>query len=218
MVSTPIGTTHSPDMTEKIPAAITPMSQTTPPPQETNTSFLGNSTTLMQPTLQPGLPYMSNLFPSQTSHSFPILYNGPFPPSTSTTTEVQPVSLYSEYLGNPYNTMSVQNTPTETGSLTEAEPVNSVVPNSNSGPNDLHQLINSTIDINKNSSHNTSSSNVIENNNSTIFFQSSNYFNSVPNSNIIPVGSEILFGVNVQAPNTNIYVDNNERTTSVTDI
>lgn len=218
MVSTPIGSAHSPDLTDKIPVTVTPISQTTPAPlQETNTSFLGNSTTLMQPTLQPGLPYMSNLFPSHTSHSFPILYNGPFPPSSSTTTEVQPVSLYSEYLGNPYNTMSVHNTPAET-TVSEADTAHNAVPNPNSGPSDLHQLINSTIDINKNSSHITSSSNVIENNNSTIFFQSSNYFNNVPNSNIMPAGSEILFGVNVQTPNTNMYIDNNERTTSVTDV
>lgn len=211
MVSTPIVSTQSPDVAEKLP---------NPPPsppqvtvqQEMNNTFLTNQTTMMQPTLQPGLPYMSNLFPSQTGHSFPILYNGPFPPSTSTTTEVQPVSLYSEYLGNPYNTPGTRNTATEPSVVKETVEITAL--HSNSGPNESHPFVNSNIDLNSNSNNSTS----IENNNSTIYFQSSNYFNNVSNTNFIPVGSEILFGVNVQTPNTNIVIDDNQRTASTTDI
>lgn len=222
MVSTPIGSTQALDMTERIPTTTLPKYQTTAtPPQESTNPFLPNSATLMQPTLQPGLPYMSNLFPSQQSHSFPILYNGPFPPTTSTTSEVQPVSLYSEYLGNPYNTTSVpQNTITETPPLVETEIVvdSGVSSNIISDLNSSHQITNSNIDMNRNSSNNINSSNFIENNNSTIFFQSSNYFNSGSSSNVIPVGSEILFGVNIQSPNANIYVDNKESTATTTDV
>lgn len=220
MVSTPIGTTQRSDISNRITTTTSPRSQmSATPPQESTNPFLPNSATLMQPTLQPGLPYMSNLFPSQQSHSFPILYNGPFPPTTSTTSEVQPVSLYSEYFGNPYNTTSVpQNTITETPPLMETEIiVDSGVP-TNDNSDTSHQIINSNIDMNRNSSINANNSIFIENNNSTIFFQSSNYFNSVPSSNVIPAGSEILFGVNVQTPNANIFVDNKESSATMTDV
>lgn len=168
-------------------------------------SFMTNSTTVMQPTLQPGLPYMSNLFPSHSSHSFPILYSGPFPHSTTRATEIQPVSLYTEYLGNPYNTLQNAKTESETGNIS--------VLNANISSDDNSQALISSADVNQNSSTN---SNVIENNNSTIFFQSSNYFNNVPNSNLFPVGSEILFGVNAQNINSN--VDENDCNKSVTGV
>lgn len=190
MVSTPIGSTNSPDISEKLPPSTTPVSQLEPA-----NAFISNPTTIMQPTLQPGLPYMSNLFPSQTSHSFPILYSGPFPTSTTTTTEVQPVSLYSEYLGNPYNTPPVPKANVEMGNVTESDTQNQ------------SELNLSNSDINKN---NSSSTSVIDNNNSTIFFQSSNYFNNTPNSNFSPSGSDLLFGVNIQKSNTNIFVDDND--------
>jgi len=40
-------------------------------------------------------------------HTFPVLYNSPTVIPSTTATEVQPMSLYSEYIGNPYN---IQNT------------------------------------------------------------------------------------------------------------
>lgn len=206
MVSTPIGVTQTQDVTERqstIPTSLPQM----PVQQETTNSFLTNQATMMQPTLQPGLPYMSNLFPSQTSHSFPILYNGPFPPSTSTTSEVQPVSLYSEYLGNPYNTVT----------RTEQSDIKERADNSNVSPDDS-QFVSTNTDMNRNSNSNNNVNSGMENNNSTIFFQSSNYFSNVSNTNFIPVGSEVLFGVNVQTPNTNIVIDDNQRTTTTTDI
>lgn len=207
MVSTPIGVAQNQDVIEKQSTSPSSVHQM-PPQQEANNTFLTNQSTMLQPTLQPGLPYMSNLFPSQTSHAFPILYNGPFPPSTSTTSEVQPVSLYSEYLGNPYNTIT----------KTEQSDVKDSADNVNSGPNDSHEIVSTNIDVNRNNNSNNSANNLMENNNSTIFFQSSNYFSNVSNTNFIPVGSEVLFGVNLQTPNTNIVIDDNQRATSTTDI
>ncbi|KAJ3644551.1 hypothetical protein Zmor_022276 [Zophobas morio] len=57
------------------PIAPTPQNVPPPPPP------------FLQPTLQPGMPY---LYSKNQSHTFPVLYNSP-------------VSLYSEYVGNPYN-------------------------------------------------------------------------------------------------------------------
>ncbi|CAG9763319.1 unnamed protein product [Ceutorhynchus assimilis] len=78
MVSTPIGSTQTP------------------------------STSILQPTLQPGMPYMPNLLTSANQqqgqqHAFPVLYNSPTVIPSTTTTEIQPLSLYAEFLGNPYN-------------------------------------------------------------------------------------------------------------------
>lgn len=207
MVSTPIGVSQSQEVTEKQSTIPTSGPQMTGS-QESTPPFLTNQSTMMQPTLQPGLPYMSNLFPSQANHSFPILYNGPFPPSTSTTSEVQPVSLYSEYLGNPYNSVT----------STEQSVVKENADNANSNLDDGQQFVSTNTEINRNSNINNSTNNITENNNSTIFFQSSNYFSNVSNTNFIPVGSEVLFGVNLQTPNRNIIIDENQRATSATDI
>lgn len=207
MVSTPIGVSQSTEVTEKQSTISTSVPQM-PVQQESTNTFLTNQSTMMQPTLQPGLPYMSNLFPSQTSHSFPILYNGPFPPSSSTTSEVQPVSLYSEYLGNPYNSV----TNTEQNEAKEGED------NANSIPDESQQISCPNTDINRNSNSSNSTNNVSENNNSTIMFQSSNYFSNVSNTNFIPAGSEVLFGVNLQPPNRNIIIDDNQHATSATDV
>lgn len=135
MVSTPIGTgsfsTQTPPTTITATASST-LTQQIAPPTSVGTSFL-------QPTLQPGMPYMPNLLTiagvnsaqgifenlcysrershndyfkgvpqSQLEqHTFPVLYNSPTVIPSTTATEVQPMSLYSEYIGNPYN---IQNT------------------------------------------------------------------------------------------------------------
>lgn len=44
-------------------------------------------------------PYLYH--PKNQGHTFPVLYSSPVI-TTSGPTEVQPVSLYSEYMGNPY--------------------------------------------------------------------------------------------------------------------
>jgi hypothetical protein len=126
MVSTPIA-----------PAAQNQAANVPPPPPP-----------FLQPTLQPGMPY---LYSKSPPHTFPVLYNGP-------------VSLYSEYVGNPYN------------NVTE-------------GPKEVDE--NSTnLDVNKNND-------LVEGdspNNNTNVFQSSNYFSSDAGTDLIPPGSEILFG------------------------
>lgn len=144
----------------------------------------------MQPTLQMGMPYMPNLFsPAPTSqHTFPVLYNSPVP-ATTTPTEVQPVSLYAEYLGNPYNvpTPDVYNLERKGEVNAENSPSNANV-ESQSVP-----VTNINLDLNKNNSQTSGA--VVKNNNSTNFFQSSNYFGNSTAAGCIPVGSEILFGV-----------------------
>lgn len=58
----------------------TPIASAPPPPPPP----------FLQPTLQPGMPY---LYTKNQSHTFPVLYN-------------TPVSIYSEYVENPYNNVS----------------------------------------------------------------------------------------------------------------
>lgn len=175
MVSTPIGNSE-----------IMPVVSSTALP------IIPNSTTpIMQPTLQPGMPYMPNYFTSpmpqlqnnSAQHTFPVLYNSPTIPLT-TTTEVQPVSLYAEYIGNPYN-------------------------NVNDGKTD-----NENDDLNKNTDEMVENNNTASTTTTTNFFQSSNYFNIDANvSDSIPVGSEILFGVEQRQTNIkNIPLNTNVET------
>ena len=191
MVSTPIGSTYTPDTLQK-PITVTPMPQVS-----NNLPSIPNSTTpIMQPTLQTGMPYMSNFFsPTPTSqHTFPVLYNSPMIPST-TPTEVQPVSLYAEYMGNPYNVPSPDVYNLEATHEGNLENVSVSVSESYSAVNDTvsHAVTNVNLDANRNNSQ--ANSEVTQNNNPTNFFQSSNYFNNTTTASYIPVGSEILFGL-----------------------
>lgn len=195
MVSTPIGPTHNQEASQK-PVNIISMSQVS------NTfPHIPNSTPIMQPTLQTGLPYMSNLFaPSpQTQHTFPVLYNSPMVIPSTTTTEVQPMSLYAEYIGNPYNIPSPDVYKLDVSSELLAENVESKFPSEESNFN---------VDLNKNTSIEEK-----RNNNPANFFQSSNYFSNASAPNLIPAGSEILFGVeqaNINLQNVNIPITTNE--------
>lgn len=119
-----------------------------------------------QPTLQPGIPY---LYTESQNHTFPVLYNKTAVGiNTIPITEVQqqsPPSLFSDYIDNPYNLPE---------SMKEDEESSA-----------------NAVDVNKNNDL------VVERdvpNNNTNVFQSSNYFNSDFTSEIIPPGSEILFG------------------------
>ncbi|VEN52792.1 unnamed protein product, partial [Callosobruchus maculatus] len=98
MVSTPIGPTYPTDSPR--PTPVTPMPQVAtsvvPVP-------IPNSTPIMQPTLQTGMPYMSNFFTPSSPHSIPILYNSA---PVGKQQDSQPHSLYAEYVSNPYNAPS----------------------------------------------------------------------------------------------------------------
>lgn len=109
-------------------------------------------------------------------HTFPVLYTNPL--ITTSPLEVQPVSLYSEYVNNPYN---------RSGEVDNAEG-NEKITNVNAlWEQYLQQKQNlqcqTNLDGNKNLSETTTETDV---------FRSSNYFNS--DTNAIPPGSEILFG------------------------
>ncbi|KAJ8916109.1 hypothetical protein NQ315_004476 [Exocentrus adspersus] len=217
MVSTPIGINYPHDTSQK-PVTVTPMPQV-----PSNIPVIPNSTSpIMQPTLQTGMPYMPNFFSPTPAgqHTFPVLYNSPVP-ATSTPTEVQPVSLYAEYMGNPYNSPSpdvidhginsdvnIQSIPVATtseGGEPYATSIGSV------------PATNINLDLNKNNSQ--PGAVIGKNNNPTNFFQSSNYFSNSSAPNFIPVGSEILFGVeqsnltsNVQGKNIPITTESKTTT------
>lgn len=194
MVSTPIGANYLPEPSQK-PVTVTPMPQI-----PSNLPVIPNSTSpIMQPTLQTGMPYMPNFF-SQAStgqHTFPVLYNSPVP-ATAVPTEVQPVSLYAEYMGNPYNVpspdvynlggkneVSVENPPAAKANV-ECESNAATAASSVS-------VTNINLDLNKNNNHPSGA--VVKSNYTTNFFQSSNYFGNSTAASCIPAGSEILFGV-----------------------
>lgn len=128
--------------------------------------------------------------PDVTSHghTFPVLYNNPLITTTSPL-EVQPVSLYTEYINNPYNSQPSDVTVADNANLDTSVQI----PNVNVlWEQYLQQKQNlqcqTSLDGNKNPSETTTQH--IENR--TDVFRSSNYFNT--DTNVIPPGSEILFG------------------------
>ncbi|KAF5306262.1 hypothetical protein FQA39_LY08960 [Lamprigera yunnana] len=156
MVSTPIG---APTYTENIPHLQTTL-QTLQPPSN--------------------VPYSPNLLVNTSSqgHTFPVLYNNSF-------METQPVSLYSEYISNPYNL--------------ENKNENVVVDtdHSNSPP----QIVQNE-DCNSNTP--CEDKEVLETS-ETHIFQSANYFLSNISSELIPPGSEILFASEESTQNSLNY-------------
>nr|CAI5834185.1 unnamed protein product [Callosobruchus analis] len=98
MVSTPIGSAYPTEPPR--PTPVTPMPQVATPVVPVP---IPNSTPIMQPTLQTGMPYMSNFFTPSSPHSIPILYNSA---PVATQQDSQPHSLYAEYVSNPYNVPS----------------------------------------------------------------------------------------------------------------
>lgn len=198
MVSTPIGPVIPPDMSQ--------MSKSTnnqpylPPVNQIPYPVIPNSTApLLQPTLQPGMPYMPNLFvPAGLQHTFPVLYNQqPVVPATTPPTEVQPTSLYAEYMGNPYNVTPAENfngSEQENGmnqhnsEERQPETTSDRCITSNLNDNDVGSTGRVGMDNN-----NVNIDRVANNNGvATSYFQSSNYFNSQVETSI-PPGSEILY-------------------------
>ncbi|KAB0793293.1 hypothetical protein PPYR_12913 [Photinus pyralis] len=164
MVSTPIG---APTYAETSPTFAVPNS---PILQTTQPQIATQPTSGLQ--IQPTVPYaMPNLLvnSSNEGHTFPVLYNKSF-------TESQPVSLYSQYIDNPYNCPPPQNT-------TATDNDNSTVTQ-----NDTTTDTNSKNIAEDNNSNYESNISEIQPNN---IFQSANYFCS--GSEFIPPGSEILF-------------------------
>lgn len=107
MVSTPIGSTTTSELkTTNIP--IPPV----PPPPPINSSVATTSMPILAQGIsiyqQPCINYTTNNIytPSTQGHTFPVLFNTP---QITTQTDVQqPPSLYSEYIGNPYNNFTQQ--------------------------------------------------------------------------------------------------------------
>lgn len=153
MVSTPIG---APTYTETY-MPNTQASITSPP---SNT--------------QPTAPqYVPNLLVNTSSqgHTFPVLYN-------NTYADTQPVSLYSEYIGNPYNFEQTETVNTLVNDVSPTITQNDYASNSNPETEDSNSnpVIQSTCETTE-----------------TNIFQSANYFCSTNESEFIPPGSEILF-------------------------
>lgn len=135
---------------------------------------------------------------TSTTHTFPILYNNPFITTTSPL-EVQPVSLYSEYIDNPYNVQSTNANESESKLAADTNALWAQY---------LYQKqvlqCQNNYDANKNPPENIQQH---IDSGSTEVFRSSNYFGT--DSNVIPPGSEILFGnsqnINIPVfPNPNV--------------
>lgn len=237
MVSTPIGAPTSTANAIHTAKYVSPLVQPLPtlPPKQLHQSTvpppiplppLPNSTTPiiqpMLPSFQPTVPYMPNLpnllvnTPSNQGHTFPVLYG-------QGSAEVQPISLYSEYIGNPYNNFASpeninctipnpNNVNYDNEQTSVSSPVQTSVDfqvldnfNINSQPkNSLNTDENEqpSEDLNKNTegtpnvlepSYTVNSSSDVQHNYQTSIFQSSNYFCPDSSAEFIPPGSEMLF-------------------------
>lgn len=122
----------------------------------------------------------------QKPHTFPVLYNNPLITTTSPL-EVQPVSLYSEYINNPYNQQQQQQQQTsdnaDDGGVQKITNVNVLWEQYLQQKQNLQ--CQASLDGNKNLNE--------ENSRTDNMFRSANYFNNT-DSGVIPPGSEILFG------------------------
>lgn len=187
MVSTPIGAPPSNYVSPILQNVQTYPTKQSPP---TIQSEVVLPTTPTLPNIQSGVPLVSpmpNLLigtPNNQGHMFPILYS-------QSSIDTQPTSIYSEYIGNPYN--NVVNQENVDVNITSTNRVNSQVPISNSEMQNNQSLdnVNSTElntsideDVNSNSECNQQTANM---------FKSSNYFCSDSGNDFIPPGSEILF-------------------------
>lgn len=125
--------------------------------------------------------------PTSPGHTFPVLYNNPLITTTSPL-EVQPVSLYSEYINNPYNRQSSEIAASDNANVDSSVQLSNV---NVLWEQYLQQKQNlqcqASVDGNKNEDSRTD------------MFRSANYFNT--DSNVIPPGSEILFGQAASIPN-----------------
>lgn len=119
-------------------------------------------------------------------HTFPVLYTNPL--ITTSPLEVQPVSLYSEYVNNPYNRQS-----DEVAVVLDNAEGNEKLSNVNAlWEQYLQQKQNLQCQTNLDGNKNVSDTTTQHIENQTDVFRSSNYFDS--DTNAIPPGSEILFG------------------------
>ncbi|KAK9887809.1 hypothetical protein WA026_000124 [Henosepilachna vigintioctopunctata] len=216
MVSTPIGPVIPSDMPQLAPPPPPPSQRTYLHPQNVvPLPVIPNSTTpLMQPTLQPGMPYMPNIFvPSGQQHTFPVLYNQqPIVPATTPPTEVQPLSLYAEYMGNPYNITPAENyRHIENDNQYDESKQNTVLDTSGmSNDNDVCRSIN-TVENNNPEFERMSNNNSV----STSYFQSSNYFGNQVNNSNIPPGSEILYGAQPTSNQDYVYSNSGSRISDI---
>lgn len=134
------------------------------------------------------------------THSFPVLYTNS-PMGTSLTTipsdaTPSPISLYSEYIGNPYtlpnNAFSIygmQPLLVYQNQQEEQKEENVSVNSAEAALSDTQLTDGEINQLEKNSGHCAA----------TNIFQSSNYFYTDTSASNIPVGSEILFGTNNKA-------------------
>lgn len=121
-------------------------------------------------------------------HTFPVLYQNPLITTTSPL-EVQPVSLYSEYISNPYNSRQSPEDNANVDNAVQISNVNVLWEQYLQQKQNL-QCQQGNLDGNKNKE------------NRTDMFKSANYFNQ--DVSVIPPGSEILFETTTQEQAANI--------------
>lgn len=230
MVSTPIGPVIPPDISQMSKPPLSPNNQAYfPSINPVPLPIIPNSTApLMQPTLQPGMPYMPNLFvPTGPQHTFPVLYNQqPVVPATTPPTEVQPMSLYAEYMGNPYNVTPAENfkslerekqvthqNPDAQQRVDELEQitVSETCQTSKVNDNDIGKTVRMRVDNNNPDFEGATNNNGV----TASYFQSSNYFSSQIGKSSIPPGSEILYGTQGLKSSDGIYTNSGSKISDI---
>ncbi|KAI4455886.1 guanyl-nucleotide exchange factor [Holotrichia oblita] len=198
MVSTPIGPPTSEVPTNTCNAQLSPSKisvTTTNLPSIQPVPIISTAIPSL-PSYQPTIPLSQNILtnvPNTQGHTFPVLYSSPL--QFVTTSEVQPASLYSDYMQNPYNFNNIQpgevpirSTPNIVLSDNQLNVQNvNIVQNIVSTTGETQDLTNNaSVDLNKN----LDTDNKDEHQN---IFQSSNYFCNDQNI-VAPPGMEFLYG------------------------
>ncbi|KAK9718628.1 Guanine nucleotide exchange factor in Golgi transport N-terminal [Popillia japonica] len=190
MVSTPIGPPTSEVPNVQLSPSKMSVTSTNLPPSIQPVPIISSL-----PSYQPSIPLPQNILtnvPNTQGHTFPVLYSSPL--QFVTASEVQPASLYSDYMQNPYNFNSIQSMgdvpvrSTQNIVLSEnqlnVQNVNIILPSAGGVTQDLTS--NSSVDLNKNLDADSKD----EQQN---IFQSSNYFCNDQNI-VAPPGMEFLYG------------------------
>ncbi|GLV39512.1 hypothetical protein CBL_09602 [Carabus blaptoides fortunei] len=194
MVSTPIGAPNSPEKCS----------------QPTYTQFSTNIPN--DKTINQSPPLVNQ------SHPYPVLYTtSQCNASVPINVTQSPVSLYSEYMGNPYNLQNNYNIYSSQSPLIvyqsqqpdttpEKIPYN---PSSDSNLNNEPMNEPAASQIAR-----TEQAAYYENSQAANYFQSSNYFYTDPNASNIPPGSELLYGSDKNASNV-LFFDSEIKTNDI---
>lgn len=184
MVSTPIGAPSSPEKCS----------------QSTYTQFNANIPNDMT----------SNQSPPLVSQAYPVLYTTPQSNASVPINVTQsPVSLYSEYMGNPYNLQNNYNIYSSQSPLIvyQSQQPDTTLEKIPYTPASSDTNLNNEQVTNEPAASQIEQQEYYESPQTANIFQSSNYFYTDPNATNIPPGSEILFGSEKNASSNVLFFD-----------